>query len=85
MDTITRKTATKSHIIKIGHKEYITFEHYRSLLLNKRYESYGGTIDIIEDVTNTERFGIEYHVIEEDTKNKRVHGTYINLNKLFKV
>lgn len=83
-ETITiRKTCTKTHNIKIGYKQFITFEAYRSLLIGKRDKTYFSTIDLILDVFKDNFNMINYRVKSLEDNQIRIHGTNILINEVF--
>jgi hypothetical protein len=78
IDYTVRKTATKTHRVKVGEKQHITFLHYRSMLLGKYDLTYFNTVDLILDVKCNEWGLIDYTVTGTEDNRIRNHGTYID-------
>lgn len=82
---IIRKTHTKSHTVKIGDKQFITFEDYRSRVIGKHNKTWCNTVDLILDVKEgfNGYYGLHYTVQDTVTKEVRTHGTSIDINEVF--
>jgi hypothetical protein len=78
-----RKGYTKTHTVKIGDKQFITFDYYRSLILGKRNKTWCNTVDIILDVKRNEYGLIDYIVKDEKSGEVRSHGTRISIKEVY--
>lgn len=78
IDYTVRKTATKSHGVKLADKTFVTFGHYRVMLLGKFDLTYFHTVDLILDVRRNEWGLIDYLVKDVKNGDIRNHGTFID-------
>lgn len=78
-----RKGYTKTHTVKIGGKQFITFEAYRSLIVGKHNKTWCNTVDLIEEVFKDNYGMINYKVKDLTSGEVRIHGTKISINEVF--
>jgi len=84
IDYSIRKTATKTHTFKLADKAFITFAHYRSMLLGKFNLVWTGDVDLILDVRQESgpyNGIITYRVQDVKSGDIREHGTRIDPTK----